>query len=132
MNDNVKYKKLPKNFPAVKLKKLIDQTLPGKTLEQCQNIIKHSSIVGAFDGDKLIGIGRALDDTVYSFVTDIMVHPDYRKIGIGTKIVRELCDYLIKKDVKIIHCSTEKDLINFYKSAGFKYHKNDITLYLKA
>lgn len=127
------YKKLPKNFTAKKLKIFYDEAFSGKTLRQCQNIIKHSSvIVGAFDKNVLIGIGRALDDTVYAFITDIIVNPKYQKKGIGAKIVKLLCDHLVKKNVKIIHCSASKKLVPFYKlAAKFEYDSDDITLYLK-
>lgn len=130
---NITYKKLSKKFPAKKLKIFYDEAFPGKTLRQCKNIIKHSSvIVGAFDKNTLIGIGRVLDDTVYAFITDIIVSQKYQKKGIGTKIVKMLCDQLIKKNVKMIHCSTSKKLVPFYKSAAkFEYDPDDITLFLK-
>lgn len=129
--NNVTYRKIPKNFSPIKLKGLIDQVLPGKTLKQCQNIIKNSFIVGAFDNNKLVGIGRSLDDTVYSFITDVMVLPNYREKGIGTMIVKELCEHLTKKGVRVIHCSTSKDLVEFYKKVGFNYETDDATLYLR-
>ena len=79
-----------------------------------------------------MGIGRALDDTVYAFITDVIVHHSYQKRGIGSKIVKSLCDDLIKRNIKIIHCSTDKNLIKFYKSAAdFKYESGDVTLFLK-
>lgn len=133
IQEKISYKKLPKNFSAKKLKNFCDQVLPGKTFQQCQKMIKYSSVfIGAFNKNTLIGIGRALDDTVYAFITDIIVNPKYRKKGIGTKIVKTLCDQLIKKNVKMIHCSTSKKLVPFFKSAAkFNYNSNDITLYLK-
>ncbi len=129
----ISYKKLPKKFTAKKLKIFFDQAMPGKTLEQSQAIIKHSSvIIGAFENDALVGIGRALDDTVYAFITDIVVRPSYRKQGIGTEIVKKLCNQLKKRNVKVIHCSTEKNLVKFYQSAErFEYDPDEITLYIK-
>jgi len=127
------YQKLSKQFSAKKLKNFYDQVLPGKTLKQCQKLIeKSSSIVGAFDKNELIGIGRALDDSVYAFITDIMVHPNHQKKGVGSRITKILCDDLLKKNIKIIHCSTSKKLVPFYrKSAGFEFDSDDVTLYLK-
>jgi len=72
--------------------------LPGKTLQQCRNIIKYSSvIIGAFDNNKLISISRALDGTIYSFVADVVVNLNYQRKGIGKKILKTLCNELIKK-----------------------------------
>jgi len=129
----ISHKKLPRSFSAKKLKIFYDEAFPGKTLRQCQKMIKHSSvIVGAFDKNTLVGIGRALDDTVYAFITDIIVSPKYQKKGIGAKIVKMLCDQLIKKNIKMIHCSTSKKLAPFYQvAAKFEYDSDDITLYLK-
>ncbi len=130
---NIIYKKLTKKFSAKKLKIFFNESSPGKTLSQCQNIINHSSvIIGVFDGSHLIGIGRSLDDKVYAFITDIIVNLDYRGKGIGSKIVKVLCDQLIKRNVKMIHCSTEKKLVPFYQSkVKFEYDSENITLFLK-
>lgn len=102
-------------------------------MSQCQNIIDHSSvIIGAYDSKRLVGIGRSLDDKVYAFITDIIVNPDYRGKSIGSEIVKVLCDRLIKRNVKMIHCSTKKKLVPFYqKAVKFEYDPDDITLFLK-
>jgi len=130
---NITYKKLTRKFPAKKLKIFYNESLPGKTLSQCQNIIDHSSvIIGAYDKNRLVGIGRSLDDKVYAFITDIIVNPGYRGQGIGSEIVKVLCDQLVKRKIKVIHCSTEKKLVPFYqKKVKFEYDKDDITLFLK-
>ena len=129
----ITYKNLSKKFPAKKLKIFFNKSSPGKTLSQCQNIINHSSvIIGAYDNKRLIGIGRSLDDKVYAFITNIIVNPDYRRKGIGSEIVKVLCDQLIKRNIKIIHCSAEKKLVPFYQSrVEFEYDPDDITLFLK-
>jgi ribosomal protein S18 acetylase RimI-like enzyme len=130
---HVTYKKLSRDFSAKDLKKFFDETLPGKDIRQCRNIVKFSSvIIGAFDKDKLIGIARALDDTVYAFICDILVNPNYRGQGIGTKITEELVKQLVKRNIKVIHCSTSRKFIPFLKRAAkFKYDPDNITLYLK-
>lgn len=128
----ITYKKITKRFSAKKMKKFFDESLPGKSLSQCENIIKRSAIIGAFDNDKLIGIGRSLDDSVYGFITDIIIKPEYRGKGIGSKIVKKICSDLKKNGIKVVHCSTDRKLINFFRSAGkFGYDSNDITLYCK-
>jgi ribosomal protein S18 acetylase RimI-like enzyme len=126
------YKKLSKDFSPKKLKEFFDEVSPGKTFQQCKNIIKQSTIIGVFDKNKLVGIGRSLDDTVYAFITDILISPVYRGKGIGSEITKEICADLKKKKIRIIHCSTSKNLVNFYKSAAdFKYDVDDVTLFIK-
>ena len=129
MNSNYKIKKISKKFPADKLKDFFDRSQPGKTLDQCKKIIEKSSIVGAFIEDKLVVIGRALDDGVYAMITDINTDPNYRHHGIGTTITKKLINLLDKKDIKVIHCGTDKHLIEFYKNCGFTYDPEEATLY---
>lgn len=130
---SITYKKLSRKFPAKKLKIFFNESSPGKTLSQCQNIIDYSSvIIGAYDNKRLIGVGRSLDDKVYAFITDIIVNSDYRGKGIGSEIVKVLCDQLVKRKVKVIHCSTKKKLVPFYqKAVKFECDPDDITLFLK-
>src|SRR6266480_4789862 len=45
----------------------------------------------AFDGDKLVGFGRTIDDGKYmATVVDMIVHPDYQGRGIGRRIMQIL------------------------------------------
>lgn len=128
---NYEITKITKRFSAYELKKFFDRNLQGKTTSQCKKIINKSSlVVGIFIGKELIGIGRALDDGVYAFITDIIVDQNYQRKGIGTMIVKELCRLLNRKRIKVIHCSTDKGLIEFYKKSGnFKYLPEDVTLF---
>lgn len=45
----------------------------------------------AYDGDKLIGFGRTVDDgAFYGWIVDLVVIPEYRGKGIGSYILKEL------------------------------------------
>src|SRR5262245_60511391 len=49
--------------------------------------------VCAVDGNEVIGLGRIIGDGAISFLlTNIMVRPSHQRRGIGTRIVRALCD----------------------------------------
>ena len=49
--------------------------------------------LGAFDGDKLVGVIRAVGDGFsVVFVQDILVFPEYQRKGIGTKLLREVME----------------------------------------
>ncbi|MXV14760.1 GNAT family N-acetyltransferase [Hufsiella ginkgonis] len=46
-------------------------------------------VISAWDGDRLVGISRALTDFCYScYLSDLAVLPDYQKTGIGKELVR--------------------------------------------
>jgi ribosomal protein S18 acetylase RimI-like enzyme len=45
-------------------------------------------IVTAWDGDKLVGVSRTITDWVWcSYLADLAVSPDYKKSGIGKKLI---------------------------------------------
>jgi len=47
----------------------------------------------AFDGTKLVGFGRTIDDGgYYATLVDVVVHPDYQRKGVGRQIMRTLQD----------------------------------------
>ena len=46
-------------------------------------------IITAWDGEKLVGISRALTDFVYTtYLSDLAVHLDYQRQGIGQELIR--------------------------------------------
>ncbi|SHH36202.1 ribosomal protein S18-alanine N-acetyltransferase [Tepidibacter thalassicus] len=56
-------------------------------------------------------------------ITNIAVHPDYRGIGLGNKIVNALIDECIKNDVTSMTLEVRKSNItaqNLYKKHGFE------------
>jgi N-acetylglutamate synthase-like GNAT family acetyltransferase len=45
-------------------------------------------IVTAWDGDKLVGVSRTITDWVWcSYLADLAVSPDYKRSGIGKKLI---------------------------------------------
>lgn len=57
--------------------------------QEMERAVAHSHpVVSAWDGERLIGFGRATSDGVYRAVLwDIVVDHDYRRQGIGRKLV---------------------------------------------
>lgn len=66
------------------------------TKNQIEKLIENSSfLVRAKDGDRTVGMGRALFDFGYNaFLTDIIIDPEYQGQGIGKKVVEELINLL--------------------------------------
>ncbi len=46
--------------------------------------------VSVWDGEKLVGFGRIFHDGVFCYWHDIAVHSDYRRKGVGTRIMTAL------------------------------------------
>ena len=89
--------------------------------DMLRKAFEHSlKILGAHDGEKLIGIIRAVGDG-YSilFIQDILVLPEYQRKGIGRKLISAMLElYPDVYQTELATDSTEKT-VAFYKSCGF-------------
>lgn len=51
--------------------------------------------VSAYSENELIGIGRVIGDAaMYFYIQDVIVHPDYQKVGLGSQIMESINNYL--------------------------------------
>lgn len=85
-----------------------------------EHAFEHSlKILGAYDGEKLVGIIRAVGDG-YSilFIQDILVLTEYQHRGIGKKLLQTMLD--LYPDVYQSELATDcnEKTISFYKSCG--------------
>ncbi|WP_421726788.1 GNAT family N-acetyltransferase [Bauldia sp.] len=77
--------------------------------------------VAAYDADRLIGfVNVAWDGGVHASIFDTMVHPDYRRQGIGTGLVRRAADLARERGAHWLHVDYERRLAPFYAACGFK------------
>lgn len=96
--------------------------LSGYTDEDIEKANNSFYSVYAYDGDKLIGLGRvASDGLIAAVMSGICVRTDYRRHGIGAEIVRRLVEYcqtgIYKMNVQIF---CEDSLIGWYENMGFE------------
>lgn len=72
---------------------------------------------------KTVGYGGMYTVLDEGYVTNIGVMPDYRRRGIGRKIVNKLIDFSIEKSLAFLSLEvrvSNTSAINLYKSLGFK------------
>ena len=87
--------------------------------------------VSAYCGDKLIGMGRLVGDgTMYWYLQEIIVLPEYQKKGVGTRIVNHLINYT-RENSKTCPFTTiggvsAKGKEGFYQKLGFDVIPNGI------
>lgn len=84
--------------------------------------------ISIFDDDKIIGFGRILGDkSIFLFIQDIMVIPDYQGQGIGSKIMESLLTKIDEYKLINPHIRTylgaSKGKEEFYKKFNFKTRK---------
>jgi ribosomal protein S18 acetylase RimI-like enzyme len=81
-----------------------------------------------FDGDKLVGAGRALaDGRDCSYLADIAIYPDYQGLGLGTKIVLNLIQQSQGHTKIILYANPGKE--GFYSRLGFKHMNTAMAIF---
>ena len=78
-------------------------------------------ILGAYDGDDLMGIVRVVGDGyTIVFVQDILVYKRYQRQGVGTALLKAVLErYKNVRQIELVTDNTEKT-IAFYNSVGFR------------
>ncbi len=72
-----------------------------------------------FDGELIIGAGRALADGLdCSYICDVVVHPDYQGTGLGKQIVNKLVEFSSGHAKIILYTVPGKE--GFYHKLGFR------------
>lgn len=92
---------------------------PVEDLNRIKKMIDNSNlIVTAWDGEKLVGIARALSDFSYCcYLSDLAVDKEYQNQGIGHELVDEL-KKLIGDESNLILISAP-DVMEYYPKIGF-------------
>ena len=84
---------------------------------------KSSHVLTVWDGERIIGMGRILEDGVMCMFYDIGVHPEYQKKGVGKKIMETLINKVKDKRYASIGLfAWDGNPVNepFYESLGFE------------
>ena len=97
-----------------------------RTQEDLKIAIANSNpVVSIWDGERLIGFARATSDGIYrAAIWDVVVHPKYRGLGLGGKLVETVLSHPQVNRVERVYLTTTHQQ-NFYKHIGFEY--NDTT-----
>ena len=110
-------------------------------LIQFKNFVNNLSnkhiIIVIEDNNKIIGTGTLLIENkiihnmgLVGHVEDIIIHNNYRKLGLGKKLIDELINMSIQSSCyKIILDCNEKN-VNFYQNSGFTQKEIQMVKYL--
>jgi len=75
----------------------------------------------AYDGDRLVGMCRAMwDGHILAEIRYVVVHPDYQRRGIGGELVRLLIEELDNLGVAHLTLVASQQNLKFYEKFGFK------------
>ncbi len=77
--------------------------------------------VCAYEGDRLIGfVNVAWDGGVHGFLLDTTVHPELRRRGIGTALVKRAIEVAQGRGLAWLHVDFVPELETFYSRFGFR------------
>ncbi|MBB3648843.1 GNAT superfamily N-acetyltransferase [Rhizobium sp. BK619] len=76
--------------------------------------------IGSYHDDTLVGfVNVAWDGGIHAFILDTSVHPDMRRQGIATRLVREATRVARERGAEWLHVDFEPHLTGFYRACGF-------------
>ncbi len=106
------------DWDALRRDLIADDFHNGRTTDQLRLSFENSAaVVMAFDGARCIGNGRILSDGVgNAYVLDVWTHSDYRRRGVGRRIMA-----MLLAGVPGQHVYLQTDAaIDFYRRLGFR------------
>ena len=84
-----------------------------------QALMNSHSLVTAWDGERLVGLGNAISDGhLVVYYPHLVVHPDYQRRGIGQGIMAVMME--IYGDFHQHSILADKDAVKFYEKCGFE------------
>ena len=109
-----------------------EKNWPERSREKWKEILEKSSFFySLWNSDLLVGFGRCRSDGANCTYHDIVVHENYRGIGLGRKIMEKLEEYSAEQKFESVDLKidpSKPELRKFY--GGFDF-KNDINAMLK-
>jgi ribosomal protein S18 acetylase RimI-like enzyme len=93
----------------------------GRSIEDMGIAIANSNpVITVQDGEKLVGFARATSDGVYrGTIWDVVIHPDYRGMGLGSKLVETVLEHPPMNRVERVYLMTTHQQ-GFYERIGFQ------------
>ena len=92
-----------------------------RSIDDLRIAIENSEpVISLWDGQKLIGFARATSDGIYrATIWDVVIHPDYRGAGLGSKLVETVLSHPRMNRVERVYLMTTHQQ-RFYEKIGFE------------
>jgi ribosomal protein S18 acetylase RimI-like enzyme len=90
-----------------------------RTADDTREMLTHTDVaITAWDGNRLVGLGRVLTDYVYrASIWDVIVDTTYQRQDIGTQIIQRILEHPDLKRVELFWLCTRSP--GFYEKLGF-------------
>jgi len=93
---------------------------PVEDLSRLKRMLDNSNLlITAWDGEKLVGVARALTDFSYCcYLSDLAIDKDYQHQGIGHELVTEIQNQIGDESMLLLLSASE--VMDYYPKIGFK------------
>ncbi len=91
-----------------------------QTLDEVIEEFKSGVILKMTDKGKIIGSVRAGEQNGTVYIGKLMVHPDYRRKGFGTRLLTEIENFFSGKRYELFTSTKSKENIRLYENLGYK------------
>ncbi|HIK15155.1 MAG TPA: GNAT family N-acetyltransferase [Leptolyngbyaceae cyanobacterium M33_DOE_097] len=87
-------------------------------------IANSKPVITAWEQDQLVGFARATSDGVYrATIWDVVIHPDYRGVGLGRRLVQTVLSHPHIANVERVYLMTTHQQ-TFYERIGFQVNSS--------
>ena len=129
----IEYKQI-KDFESDQLQELFMSVewFSGNFPEKLQTALHNSSkVISAWDGNKLVGLIRGLDDGIWQATIDcLLVNPAYQGKGIASALLKHLLnEYSDFLYIDVV--PDEKKNVSFYEKHGFEIMEEGTPLQIR-
>ena len=129
----IEYKQI-KDFDSDQLQELFlsVEWFSGNFPEKLQTALHNSSkVISAWDGNKLVGLIRGLDDGIWQATIDcLLVNPAYQGKGIASALLKHLLnEYSDFLYIDVV--PDEKKNVSFYEKHGFEIMEEGTPLQIR-
>jgi N-acetylglutamate synthase-like GNAT family acetyltransferase len=96
-----------------------------RNIEDLTEAIKNSEpVIAVWNKQQLIGFARATSDGVYrATIWDVVIHPDFRGTGLGSKLVETVLSHPRMNKVERVYLMTTHQQ-QFYEKIGFEQNSS--------
>ena len=96
-----------------------------RKLEDLGEAIKNSEpVISVYSKQQLIGFARATSDGIYrATIWDVVIHPDFRGTGLGSKLVETVLSHPRMSRVERVYLMTTHQQ-KFYEKIGFEQNSS--------
>lgn len=103
---------------------------PNRQVQDITRVMNLGLAVGAWDDERLVGFARAVSDGIFrAYIEDVVVHEDYRRSGIGQKLLSRLMNEL--SDIETVSLFCEPSLVPLYEKTRFKKSNSQVVMHRK-